>query len=263
MKKIKATAVNYLNTKPLLYGILKSGLNELIELQTDIPSECARKLKAGEVDFALVPVAVIPELTTPAIISDYCIGTVGAVKTVVIFSEKPLHEVDEIYLDYQSRTSVELTKILLKNYWKIAPKLIAGSPGFETEIGGNKAGLVIGDRVIRMGSKFPFVYDLGEIWLQYSGLPFVFAAWVSNGWRDAAFEIKLNEAFALGIREIPNMLHLMPDMAVDFDLKTYFTKNISYEFDRDKKTALSKFLQQITTEKQPGSEHVPPINIPA
>ncbi|HMR44919.1 MAG TPA: ABC transporter substrate-binding protein, partial [Saprospiraceae bacterium] len=130
MKKIKATAVNYLNTKPLLYGILKSGLNELIELQTDIPSECARKLKAGEVDFALVPVAVIPELTTPAIISDYCIGTVGAVKTVVIFSEKPLHEVDEIYLDYQSRTSVELTKILLKNYWKIAPKLIAGSPGF-------------------------------------------------------------------------------------------------------------------------------------
>ena len=79
---LKISAVSYLNTKPFLYGLFQSGMEDSIDLSLDIPSECARKLVAGEVDLGLIPVAVIPQLKTPHIISDYCIGTEGAVKTV-------------------------------------------------------------------------------------------------------------------------------------------------------------------------------------
>ena len=121
---LKVTAVNYLNTKPLLYGLVKSGMTKKIDLQLDIPSECARKLEAGEVDFGLVPAAVIPSLSSPYIISDYCIGTIGTVATVCIYSDVPLEKVEKIYLDFHSRTSVQLTKILIKNYWKLPIEFI-------------------------------------------------------------------------------------------------------------------------------------------
>ena len=122
MRKIKVTAVSYLNTKPLLYGIFKSDIQEQIELKLDIPSECARKLRDGEVDMGLVPVAVIPELGDPRVISDYCIGTVGPVKTVAIYADKPIDQLTGIYLDHHSRTSVELAKLLLREYWKVQPE---------------------------------------------------------------------------------------------------------------------------------------------
>ena len=100
MVKPKAVAVNYLNTKPLLYGMVKSGFMEGIDMQLEIPSECARQLQNGEVDFGLVPAAIIPTLKSPYIISDYCIGTVGKVATVSIYSQIPLEKVNRIFLDY-------------------------------------------------------------------------------------------------------------------------------------------------------------------
>jgi chorismate dehydratase len=89
MKKIRVVAVSYLNTKPLLYGLLHSPLAEQIDLQLQIPSVCASKLQRGEADLGLVPVAIIPELSNPHILSDYCIGTHGTVRTVCLFSERP------------------------------------------------------------------------------------------------------------------------------------------------------------------------------
>lgn len=118
MKKIRITAVSYLNTKPLLYGLLNSPLADQVELSLDIPSECARKLKAGEVDLALTPVAIIPELPTWHLVSDYCIGAVGSVKTVNLYSELPVEALKTVYLDHHSRTSVALVQLLFKEYWQ-------------------------------------------------------------------------------------------------------------------------------------------------
>ena len=129
MKKIKVTAVSYLNTKPLLYGLLHHPISEQIDLQIDIPADCAQKLIDDEVDLALVPVATIPLLDNPQIISDFCIGTEGAVKTVCIFAERPIEELDYIYLDFHSRTSVQLTRLLLQEYWQFSPILLKSSEG--------------------------------------------------------------------------------------------------------------------------------------
>lgn len=254
--KLKVTAVSYLNTKPLLYGLLKSGLSEEIDLQLDIPSDCARKLASGEVDMGLVPVAVIPELETPHIISDYCIGTVGTVKTVCIFSEVPLEEMTHLYLDYHSRTSVELVQILLKNHWHLSPALLPATPGFEEKIGGTTGAVVIGDRAIGLEEKFSYVYDLGEAWMAYSGLPFVFAAWVSNRPLPQDFVARFNDALRMGVELIPQLMFLMPTPKPGFDLQKYFTENISYELDAPKRKALKIFLKALTEVEKPAFEAV-------
>jgi chorismate dehydratase len=251
MTKLKVTAVSYLNTKPFLYGIFNNQVDQLIDLKLDIPSVCAEKLKSGEADLGLVPVAVLPELENPHIISDFCIGSTRSVRTVCLFSEKPINEIDEIYLDYHSKTSVELLKILLKKHWKITPKLISAKVGFENKIKGSTAALVIGDRAIELLSKFEFCYDLGEAWNDYSGLPFVFAAWVSNRPLDDEFIKLFNEALSNGVEHIPKLIYLLPTPQPGFDLQNYFTNNISYNLDDAKRKALSRFLSEMNVNIQP------------
>ncbi|GJM32282.1 MAG: chorismate dehydratase [Saprospiraceae bacterium] len=254
MTKIRITAVSYLNTKPLLYGLLKSPLADRIDLQLDIPSICAQRLKDGEVDLGLVPIAIIPELSNARIISDYCIGTVGAVKTVAIFGNCPIEQMSGIYLDYHSRTSAALTEVLLRDYWKLSPELIPAPHDYLQQISGTKGGLVIGDRTIGLDKKFEFVYDLGEVWMQYTGLPFVFAAWVSTQPLDPDFLNAFNLALQRGVAEIPQLMYLLPSPDPSFDLKEYFTHFISYELDASKRKALSFFLQSLGTQLSPSLE---------
>jgi chorismate dehydratase len=252
--KLKVTAVSYLNTKPFLYGIFKSGIAEEIDLQLDIPSDCARKLASGEADMGLVPVAVIPEMDTPHIISNYCIGTEGTVKTVCIFSQAPIEELTHLYLDYHSRTSVELVKILLKKHWRHSPALLPAKPGFEEKISGSTGALVIGDRAIGLAERYPFVYDLGEAWMQMTGLPFVFAAWVSNRPLAENFITRFNEALQLGLDLIPQLMYILPSPQPGFDLRKYFTENISYRLDAGKRKALKMFLKTLTEAERPAFE---------
>ncbi len=245
MTKIKVTAVSYLNTKPLLYGLLNSGLEREIELSLDIPALCADKLQSGEADLGLIPVAAIPGLGNPHIISDFCIGAVGAVKTVAIYGNCPIEEMKRIYLDHHSRTSVILSRWLLRDHWRLAPELIAGQNGYIDQIGGKTGGLVIGDRSIGLEERFDFTYDLGTAWQQFSSLPFVFAAWVSSQPLPEDFVKRFNEALRFGIEQIPKLVYLIPAPVASFDLSYYFTHHISYELDAAKKEALTMFLKEV------------------
>lgn len=241
MEKIRLSAVSYLNTKPFIYGIFRSELADLVDLSLDIPSVCAQKLLHGEADLVLTPVAIIPELPEARLVSDYCIGATGAVRTVCIFSEKPLHEIERIYLDFHSRTSVALTRLLCKEYWHVSPEFLPATEGFEQKIGGSTAGLIIGDRAIGKEKMFPYVYDLGEAWTAWTGLPFVFAAWVSIKPLDAEFVTRFNRALHAGIDLVPELIKVLPTMP-GFDLNDYYNNNISYDMDEPKWLALNRFL---------------------
>ncbi|NBC05884.1 MAG: ABC transporter substrate-binding protein [Bacteroidetes bacterium] len=245
MEKLNVTAVSYLNTKPLLYGLLNSPIANDIRLELNVPSVCAQKLRDGEADLALVPVAIIPEIDRPRIVSDYCIGTVGAVKTVCLYSNCPIEEAKAIYLDHHSRTSVALTKLLLRDYWKTAPKLVPAQEGYIKQIGGRVAGLVIGDRTIGLEKQFRYTYDLGEVWMKHTGLPFVFAAWVSNRPIPGRFQEAFNEAMRQGVAQIPQLMYLLPSPDPAFDLEAYFTRYISYELDEAKRQAMELFLEKM------------------
>ena len=247
MNKIKISAVSYLNTLPFLYGIKKSNIIKNIDFQLDMPSICATKLINNEVDIALIPVAAIPQIKNSQIISDYCIGAEGKVKTVLLLSDVPLNEIQSIYLDYQSRTSVNLIRILSKKYWKINPKWETTTHGYETQIIDKKAGLIIGDRTFNLEKEYKYVYDLAEEWKKYTNLPFVFATWVANKPIDKQFISEFNSALKVGIENIDKVVLdffiTYPNSKIN--LKKYFTEDISYNFDNKKQKALKLFFDEL------------------
>jgi len=243
---LKISAVSYLNTVPFIHGLKQSELMRNIDLQLDYPSICADKLINGTVDLALVPVAVIPKLKEAHIISDYCIGANGAVDTVCLYSDVPIEEVESIALDYQSRTSVALLKILLKEYWLLNPELKKANVGFEENIKGNHAALVIGDRAFALNTKHTYIYDLSAIWKEMTGLPFVFAAWVANAKLPQDFITAFNKALEKGLSDIDTALALegtnYPNCTNPED---YLNNKISYTLDAEKKKGMKLFLKSM------------------
>jgi chorismate dehydratase len=230
----------------LIYAVERNLLKEKIQLIFDYPANIASMLLDDEIDIGLIPVAVIPDMKEHAIISDYCIGCEGEVASVCLFSEVPVEDIKEVLLDYQSRTSVELLKILLRDYWRHSPVFLSTSEGYVDRIKGTTAGLVIGDRAFSLLYRYPYVYDLGAIWKQHTGLPFVFAAWVSNKKLDEGFLCAFNQANAYGLDHIDlvmRQLHLP-----GYDLRRYFTRNIDYRLDDRKRAGLDLFLRLIQKE---------------
>ena len=180
-RKIRVGIVNYLNTKPLIYGLERPPIINRIELIGSYPAKLATMLAADEIDVGLIPVAVLPQLPHYHIVGDYCIGTEGEIASVCLFSEVPMQQIERVYLDYQSRSSVALLKWLMKEYWGIHPEIIqAEDESYRKEIKDTTAGLVIGDRALEQRKISTFIYDLGSEWKAITGLPFVFAAWVST-----------------------------------------------------------------------------------
>jgi chorismate dehydratase len=242
-KRIRVGAVSYLNTKPLLWGIQHSEISRWVSLSENYPAEVARQLKSNEIDLGLVPVAIIPELDEYYIISDYCIGANGKVASVSLFSQVPLEQVETVLLDYQSRTSVALAKILFKNHWHRQPEFMPAYPGYENEIKGKTAGVVIGDRAFVQRQHSLFEYDLSDTWKKMTGLPFVFAAWIANKELPEAFIDGFNRANEAGLKEINRVIAQNP--LSDYDLREYFTKNLSYKLDEPKRAGLAMFLDYL------------------
>jgi len=243
---LKISAVSYLNTIPFIHGLKQSELIKTIDLQLDYPSICADKLINGTVDLALVPVAVIPKLKKAYIISDYCIGANGAVDTVCLYSDVPIEEIESIALDYQSRTSVALLKILLKEYWQLNPELKKANVGFEENIKGNHAALVIGDRAFALNTKHAYIYDLSAIWKKMTGLPFVFAAWVANTKLTKDFIVSFNKALEKGLSNIDKALALEGDSYPNCENpEDYLNNKISYNLDIEKQKGMELFLRKV------------------
>lgn len=246
MTKIKISAITYLNTKPFLYGIMHNDLMDLIDLSLDVPSVCADKLIAGTVDLGIIPVAEISEIKGAEIVTDYCIACSGKVRTVVLASMVPLEEVEKIVLDYQSRTSVQLVRILARDYWQIDPEWQNGEANYiEKDLKGTTAGVIIGDRVFEAEKQFPYIYDLGEAWKAHTGLDFVFACWVANKPLESAFVEKFETALQDGIVHIPEVIAEYQLRYPDYPFEEYFRENIFYHLDESKRKGMKLFLNLI------------------
>ncbi len=245
------SAVSYLNTKPFLYGLEHTDLLQNINLVQHFPAMCAEKLISGEVDIGLVPVAVIPLLTNPQIVAPYCIGADGKVDTVCLFSEVPLEEIETIYLDYQSRTSVQLVQILCREYWKKEVLFANAFPGYESEIGGKTAGVVIGDRAIHLHKRFSYVYDLAEHWKLHTGLPFVFAAWVSCRTLPSGFLAEFAASLQYGLDHRAALFSQFAQLDSDyFSVEKYFMETIHYSLTPQLQQGLELFMRKLHPDKQ-------------
>jgi chorismate dehydratase len=244
---LKISIVNYTNTLPFKWALKKSELLKQIDLQEDIPSICAQKLKFGQVSLALVPVALLVELQHYFVETDYCIGAFKKVDSVMLYSDVPLEEVKSITLDYQSKSSITLTKVLSKFFWKISPQFIDAVPGFEKQTKGTNASVVIGDRTFDLNGNYKYEYDLAEEWYKFTGLPFVFAAWVSTEKLDEKFIKEFNAVLKYGvdfcfaaINESHQNLTISKEKAIE-----YLTQRIDYKLDDNKRKAMELFLSYI------------------
>jgi len=244
LKNIRISAVSYTNTKPFIYGLQHTPIVNKIDLSLDTPADCAQKLIDDAVDIGLIPVAAALSLQQWEIVSDYCIGAVGAVNSVFIFSNCEIKDVRKLQLDPQSRSSNNLARVLLKNYWKTEPEFIADADDYGLSADPDLAFVQIGDRTFGKKEQYPFVYDLAEEWSKFTGLPFVFAAWIANKAIATEFIQEFNQSLKFGLDHRPELLKELP-VRRDFDLEDYLMHKLDFRLTEDKKKALYLFLDYI------------------
>lgn len=170
-------AVQYLNTKPLVHGLVGRGLDVVY----DLPSRLADRLARRELDVALIPSIEVFRGDGYRVVSDACIGCRGAVMSVKLFFRTQPAKVTTLAVDEGSRTSATLARILLADRFGVRPDIESLAIGAGLDDTSADAVLLIGDRAI--GSHrgaFQLVWDLGDEWVRWQGLPFVFAVWAAH-----------------------------------------------------------------------------------
>ena len=239
----KITAVSYLNTIPFVYG-LKHADSLRAELLLAPPADCARNYIEGKADIALLPAAVVPQLKDTNIVTDYCIGPVGAARTVTVLSNELISAIKRIWLDPHSRTSVQLCGYLAQHKWHIAPEWLAMADYkiVDTPQEGD-AYLLIGDKVFGYEGRFKYVYDLAVEWRELTSLPFAFAVWVAR--KGVSYEVidALQHALTFGVEHIWEAIVELGYTGNDGGITAYeyLTRNIDFILDDEKHKALKKF----------------------
>jgi chorismate dehydratase len=243
MKPIRITAISYYNTLPFIYGLKHSGLLSGYELNLEVPSISARKIISQEAEIGLIPVGALPGIPDYQLVSNLCIGADKEVKSVLLLANVALQDVKTIYLDTDSLTSVNLVRILAKEYWNINPewKSISELTG---KLSTDEGMVLIGDKTFGLCGQYPFCYDLAGEWIKFTGLPFVFAVWISRQPMPSYFEKSFQAALAWGVehREESIIMAKNPHIT-DLELISYLKNDISYSLDEQKKKGMELFLK--------------------
>lgn len=238
---VRIAAVSYLNTIPFIYGIERAD-DLRARLLLAPPAQCAENYTGGQADIALLPAAVVPSLRSTEIVTSYCIGAVGPVRTVVLMSREPITEVRRIFLDPHSLTSVQLAGYLAARRWKIAPEWLPLDDYARTEqVRTGDAFLLIGDKVFDYEGRFPYVYDLAAEWQTLTGLPFAFALWVARKGTPYEQIEALDRALTFGVERTYEAVLAYGFDHKPYDAYAYLTCNIDYLYDNQKQKALRKF----------------------
>ena len=183
--------IPYINCYPV-YGAIDRGIVSLdAELVDGVPTDLNRRMGAGELDISVVSaVEYARDSERYLLLPDLAISCDGPVRSVMLFSRRPAAELGSrsVIVSRSSMTSVALLELLFENVWHAKPRFIAGDAEVrdvvESDDGSAEARLVIGDAALVLGSnhreRYPHVYDLGEMWKNWTGQPFVFAVWVAQ-----------------------------------------------------------------------------------
>jgi chorismate dehydratase len=198
-------AVVYLNTCPLVAELPR--LAPHVEIIFDVPSRLAQMLADGQIDAGVVPSIEVARHPEWRIVSDACIACRGQVKSVKLFSRVPIPAIQLLALDEGSRTSAVLARILLQERYGLQPELTTLPIGFPAWDSPADAVVLIGDRAIRAPEDgFCEVWDLGQQWVRWTGLPMVFALWAARPDADlTALDRLLRESRDAGLEKLPEI----------------------------------------------------------
>jgi chorismate dehydratase len=195
---LRLGVVSYLNAEPLVYGLDRE---PAVRLERDLPSRVAQRLHAGEVDLGMIP-SIEYALGDYAIVPGVAIGSRGPVRSVSLFHTGPIESVRRVALDTSSRTSVALTKVLLRERLGRDPEYVPMGPSLSDMLKSADAALLIGDPALYYEGELPRL-DLGEEWARVTGLPFVYAFWAGPRGVVSAAEVgRLQEALRQGVASV-------------------------------------------------------------
>lgn len=243
MKTYNIAAVSYYNTLPFIYGIEHSGYLNNYTLSLDVPSQCAKKLASGQVDLGLIPVGSFPDFDKYHIVSNLCIGAESAVNSVLLLSNSPINDISRIFLDTDSRTSVNLVKILALNHWNIKPEYISTRAYSQYPLNAHEGIVLIGDKTFGLEGKYNYSYDLALEWIRFTGKPFVFAAWISSKPLDESFQSSFEKALHYGVEHLSEVVQKFNPISISAEeLNSYLSNNISFPLSENKLQGMNLFL---------------------
>jgi chorismate dehydratase len=241
-------AVSYLNTVPLVWGLLKDPAQAgTFDLRFAVPSECADQLASGEADIGIVPVIEMARQKM-AYFRETGIASYGPVRSILLVSKVPFGKIRKLATDSGSRTSVMLSRIILAEKYGAEPQVISHPPDLAAMLGAADAALLIGDAALRVDpATLPFeTLDLGEQWTNLTGLPMVFAVWAGRA--EAIVEpygAALHASCRYGLAHIKDIIRqettqrAFPEPLV----REYLTRNIRFEFSDAHSTAIETYLK--------------------
>jgi chorismate dehydratase len=182
MHRLRISAISYLNTAPLMWdfehGAARARLAEQFDVTYTIPSACAEALRSGTADIGIIPAAAYATIPRLVVLPGVAIASQRAVRSILLVSRKPLHQVKTVALDTSSMTSVALCKVLLEKWMGGRRQYRPMAPDLEAMLASCDAALLIGDPALGVDrSRYAAVIDLAEEWRKHTGEPFVFAFW--------------------------------------------------------------------------------------
>lgn len=257
--KLRVCAVNFLNTTPLVWGMLHGPQQGLFDLDFRIPSACADQMATGAADIGIVPCF---ELTRQdlEIIPGAGIACHGPVRSILLVSKRPVPEIRTLAVDSSSRTSVQLARVILERRYGAEYTAISHAPDLDAMLRLADAALIIGDPALRLDpEQLPYeVHDLGGEWVEMTGLPMVFAVWAA---RKGTVTPEVVEAFRgscrYGLESMDEIvaaesarLHFAPELVRD-----YLTRHIVHELGTREYEGMGLFLEYARM-KDPASQAV-------
>jgi chorismate dehydratase len=180
MRKLRISAISYLNTAPLMWDFEHGDAGSHFEISYTIPSACARALAEGTADIGIIPAAAYMQIPGLQILPDVAIASRQAVRSILLVSKVPVEKIRSVALDQSSMTSVALAKVLLQ-WLGLNPQYDSMQPDIEEMLAAHDAGLLIGDPALQVDRTRYCTLDLAEEWIRVTGRPFVFAFWAVRG----------------------------------------------------------------------------------
>jgi chorismate dehydratase len=217
-----------------------------VELSFSLPSICAERLEAGQIDVGLLPVAEIARQRLE-ILPGYGITALGAVRSILLFTKVPWHRIRTLHADASSRTSVQLARVILRERFRVEPEIRRHAPQLDAMMESADAALIIGDPALRIEpSREPYEWlDLGQEWFSLTGLPFVFAAWAARpGSNTEQFAKVAEDSWRFGssrLEEIVQNEHAARGVTAAA-AREYLTRYIRFELGAAQYMGLERFL---------------------
>ena len=233
---LRIGCVRYLNARPLTHGLPW-------EARFDHPGELCRQLAEGKLDVALVSSFEFLRNPIYCIVDDLCIASRGPVYSVFVAHQETLSEVDEIAVDPNSRTAVNLLRCLLEEMG-LNPQFTTEAFPVSTRANPRSARLLIGDQAIHFREDNPALryWDLGEEWEKLTALPFVYALWLIRP--EVPFPEQIGDSLRLcrdrNLADIDSIVRGESEFAPQF-CADYIRRHLRYHFGPLERAGLERF----------------------